>query len=88
MKLYTEEQVIEAMKLARHTYDTKDEIFKRFTPIELPSDEDILEECNKLPFEKHVDCGMYNDGQVDGFELGAKWMKEQILNQTYNNEKD
>ena len=55
--------------------------FSQLTPIELPSDEDILEECNKLPFEKHVDCGMYNDGQVDGFELGAKWMKEQILNQ-------
>ena len=54
-------------------------IFDGLTPIELPSDEEVLEECNKLPFEKHVDCGLYNDGQIDGFELGAKWMKEQIL---------
>ena len=76
MKLYTEEQV-------RKLLDKMDVIYslEELTPIELPSDEEILEECNKLPFEKHVDCGMYNDGQIDGFELGAKWMKEQILNQ-------
>ena len=89
MKLYTEEQVRIAIDIALNginQYYTP--IIDRIKPIELPSDEDILEECNKLPFEKHVDCGMYNDGQIDGFELGAKWMKEQILNQTYNNEKD
>ena len=71
MKLYTEEQVIEAMKLARHTYDTKDEIFKRFTPIELPSDEEI---------GKDIGSGMH-DFYKGGFIEGAKWIKEQILNQ-------
>jgi len=81
MKLYTEEQVNLAMQLATFTDDTYNQVLEKLTPIEMPSDEDIEEECNKLPFEKHVDCGMYNDGQIDGFELGAKWMKEQILNQ-------
>ena len=89
MKLYTEEQVRRAML---HSYlsgverpadylPIEESILNELTPIELPTDEDIEEECNKLPFEKHVDAGMYNDGQIDGFELGAKWMKEQILNQ-------
>jgi hypothetical protein len=70
MKLYTEEQVIEAMKLARHTYDTKDEIFKRFTPIELPSDEEIDELLERK-----------SSVNLLGFITGVKWMKEQILNQ-------
>ena len=87
MKLYTEEQVRKAMiKSLGYSDDVIGfypdvEILNKLTPIELPTDEDIEEECNKLPFEKHVDAGMYNDGQIDGFELGAKWMKEQILNQ-------
>ena len=87
MKLYTEEQVNTMLSRARlHNQDdtemfTNEYLIAYETPIELPSDEEIEKECNKLPFEKHVDCGMYNDGQIDGFELGAKWMKEQILNQ-------
>ena len=85
MKLYTEEQVNTMLSRARlHNQDdtemfTNEYLIAYETPIELPSDEEIEKECNKLPFEKHVDCGMYNDGQIDGFELGAKWMKEQIL---------
>ena len=76
MKLYTEEQVRSLLNKMDIIYSLED-----LTPIELPSEQEINEECNKLPFEKHVDAGMYNDGQIDGFELGAKWMKEQILNQ-------
>jgi hypothetical protein len=79
VKLYTEQQVIMAMHLTNTYKENYNQVLEQLTPIELPSDEEVLEECNKLPFEKHVDCGMYNDGQIDGFELGAKWMKEQIL---------
>ena len=78
MKLYTEEQVTEAMKLARHTYDTKDEIFKRFTPIELPSDEDIDAHLEKTHTKAVNPPNVY---YKTGFEKGAKWMKEQILKQ-------
>ena len=85
MKLYTEEQMLKVWRAGQKYWETSgasitfEELLEHEKPIELPSDEEILEECNKLPFEKHVDCGMYNDGQIDGFELGAKWMKEQLL---------
>ena len=59
----------------------EESIIKNLTPIELPSDEEIDAECRKLPYEKHLDDGRFNDGQITGFELGAYWMKEQILNQ-------
>jgi hypothetical protein len=31
-------------------------------------------ELNKLPYEKHLDDGGYNDGQIAGFERGARFM--------------
>lgn len=31
-------------------------------------------EIDKLPYEKHVDDGQYNDGVCDGFEMGARWV--------------
>ena len=76
MKLYTEEEIRKVL----HP-DLFHLILPRMTPIELPSDEEIGKEMDKLPFSKHVDDGLYNDGQLMGFELGAKWLKEQILNQ-------
>lgn len=33
----------------------------------------ISDEIDKLPYEKHLDDGQYNDGQRVGFELGAYW---------------
>ena len=36
-------------------------------------EEQLKIELDKLPYEKHVDDGQYNDGQLDGFELGARW---------------
>ena len=81
MKLYTEEQVRKAIRVAGQLVWEDEEIFASLPPIELPSDEEIGKEMDKLPFSKHVDDGLYNDGQLMGFELGAKWMKEQILNQ-------
>ena len=80
MKLYTEEQVLDAYnagnmdgRLNNMDYSTID----GFKPIELPSDEEI---------EKALPDGFphsdgYDAGKICGFEDGAKWMKEQILNQ-------
>ena len=75
MKLYTESELLKAMSYAR-SYDanwvmTENEILKLITPIELPSDEHIYNILRgKKMFEKDW-----------GFIEGAKWMKEQILNQ-------
>ena len=73
MKIYTTEQVNLAMQLATFTDDTYNQVLEKLTPIELPSDEKI----DKIA-EKTLGVSM------NGFRLGAKWMKEQILNQTYN----
>ena len=72
MKLYTEEQVREILKSTHiHTDNDVDMILPQFTPIELPSDEDIYSVLRgKKMFEKDWE-----------FIKGAKWMKEQILNQ-------
>ena len=75
MKLYTEEQVLKIIqKSVMDKPQTYYEVLKHYTPIELPSDEEIVK---------------YDDGSTklnprtyyDAFQDGAKWMKEQILNQ-------
>jgi hypothetical protein len=79
MKLYTEEQVIKAYKIGHndgHTgvFDCSIEELS-LTTIELPSDWDIDKEAFKVPFD-----GSDNFYDIS-FIKGAKWMKEQILNQ-------
>ena len=71
MKLYTEEQVNFAMRYATITKESYKEILKQLIPIELPSDEEIEKQTKDFMFEKNkaVFCN------------GAKWMKQQILNQ-------
>ena len=84
MKLYTEEQVKEAIKEARNYYDsvlTEEGIIQCLTPIELPSDEEIGLYLKSFPYTKHLDDGQYNDGVIVGAELAIEWMKEQIINQ-------
>ena len=76
MKLYTEEQVRTMLDLSKlNVYGTKiyskDELIEQQKPIELPSDEEIYNVLRgKKMFEKDW-----------GFIEGAKWMREQILNQ-------
>ena len=78
MKLYTEEQVRFITKaIYDHDFDpekTSDELVNELTPIELPSDEEI-EKKTVITFEQDDSVGKYI------FGAGAKWMKEQILNQ-------
>ena len=77
MKLYTEEQVNTMLSRARlHNQDdtemfTNEYLLSQETPIELPSDEEIEKQTKDFMFEKNkaVFCN------------GAKWMKQQILNQ-------
>ena len=70
MKLYTEEQVRKIYCIAYLGGHSKyimdfEEDVKLITPIELPSDDEI-EKANNTTID---------------FFYGAKWMKEQILNQ-------
>jgi hypothetical protein len=80
MKLYTEEQVMQAYKIGNEDgykgiFDCSIEELS-LTPIELPSDEEILNNACKNP----IADDFMNDRQI-GFVKGCKWMKEQILNQ-------
>lgn len=75
MKLYTEEQVKNFLK--ERTFMTEDAIDKLcapLIPIELPSDEEIEQEA----YYKVSDP---TENPYASFKSGAKWMKEQILNQ-------
>jgi len=75
MKLYTEEQVIQAFKdgfvtaINEGTYDYVNEYMDELTPIELPSDEEIDE-----IFPKKFQSSYLQN-------WGAKWMRDKILKQ-------
>ena len=72
MKLYTEEQVREIMKSTHiHTDNDVDMILPKFTPIELPSDEEI---------DMKIEDSNYSLECDTGFIIGAKWMRDKILN--------
>ena len=78
MKLYTEEQVkevyLEGWNDGQHdNIGYIDRVVYSLTPIELPSDEEIEELMNKN--------GYYEEDYDNIWREGAKWMKEQILNQ-------
>lgn len=85
-KLYTEFQIKKAIELSRsccisysgewrYDYEKEDEIFKLFTPIELPSDEEIkkiaIQESEKELSMSQLFCKLY-------LKYGAKWMRDKI----------
>ena len=77
MKLYTEEQVKMAIQMAdKYNYlITLEEcgILNQLTPIELPSDEEILHQSDEFELNSRESLGMHLS-----FEIGAKWMRDKI----------
>ena len=87
MKLYTEKQVMKAYNMGindGHNGAISLQINElSLTPIELPSDEEI-ENIMISKYPHSVGVGLNHLIKSDeriGFEEGAKWMREQILNQ-------
>lgn len=90
MKLYTEEQVKRAIKLARECdsdcwgvdfYNgTTDEIVVELTTIELPSDEEI-ENYADFAFPNAEKIGKETYSAYRGMKVGAKWVIELIKQQ-------
>jgi hypothetical protein len=73
MKLYTEEQIRNAMRADFILDEEIDNLINKLTPIELPSDEEIYIEAQskkdnikKLPFDSA------------SFQFGAMWLKDKI----------
>ena len=80
MKLYTEEQIRQSLMKHQNaamllSIEQIDYLIEEITPIELPNDEDIEKES---PFSSST-FG-FEQGQYQGFLLGAKWIKDKILN--------
>ena len=73
MKLYTEEQVIDILQSGSFPYNNEElnEILSELTPIELPSDEEIVDMSQEEPDD--------NLSPSEEFQRGAKWMKDKIL---------
>jgi len=75
MKLYTEEQVLQIIgNLNREYFVTPEELLEemKYTPIQLPSDEEIDEKAFQVPYDNTKD---FYDLQ---FIKGAKWMRDKI----------
>jgi len=68
MKLYTEKEIINALKLAHSQITSLQNVIDRLKPIELPSDEEIWDEGDKED----------NNGKHYAFTRGAKWMRDKI----------
>lgn len=82
MKLYTEEQVIDAItKSFLAEYPTNgNNILKQLKPIELPSDEEI-EKYADYAFPDAEKIGGESYTAMRGLKIGAKWVLEQIKQQ-------
>jgi hypothetical protein len=76
MKLYTEEQLKQIF--VTHYFITDKEL-EDLTPIQLPSDEEILHQSDEFELNSRESLGMHLS-----FEIGAKWMRDKI--QGGNNE--
>lgn len=93
MKLYTESQVRIAIQQARHYEDwwnmvyefETDDIIKDLTPIELPTDKEIRNvvfDYIEPPKQKPEESDGYNEYDMFcSFNVGAKWVIEQIKKQ-------
>ena len=75
MKLYTEEQIKKVLNPGLFYL-----IEPQLTPIELPSDEEIEDYAKEFVLS-HDFSRLTNPNHLANrcFQLGAKWMKEQIL---------
>ena len=84
MKLYTEEQVRDAIDMAREGVRSKDGIIDTLNfikpPIELPSDEEISAESMDL-FGKNS-TSINDILQYKAFKRGANWMRDKITEVT------
>ena len=79
MKLYTEEQVMKILFTTKQWGNlSNDYLIATVTPIEIPSDEEMEEYLQKTHTKAVNPLNVY---YRTGFESGAKWIKEQILNQ-------
>jgi hypothetical protein len=90
-KLYTEKQMrkvwnaayTDALGMDEEDYKPKffEDFIELLTPIELPSDEEILKKAKEEPDNLAI-----TESHRIGYIAGAKWLKDKILNQNNDND--
>lgn len=79
MKLYTEFELKFAMDTARCQQDlTFDEVLQQLTPIEIPSDMEIIAKSKQEPDNSDIETA----ARI-GYVAGAKWMRDKIGGDKY-----
>lgn len=86
MKLYAEEQVMNALRLAHSHIKPLQYVVDTLIPIELPSNEEIEDESNKeyqeqeQSYENSIEFFSFNNSNYlkSGFVEGAKWIRNKI----------
>ena len=82
VKLYTEEQVRDAIDMAREGVRSKDGIIDTLNfikpPIEIPSDEEIQKESKFKSNHNNPQAVQFNPALNIVWVEGAKWMRDKI----------
>ena len=81
MKLYTEEQVMNALKLAHSHIKPLQYVIDTLTPIKLPSDEEIYKEARRYEnYTKGMDelSAVQSASRYHGFMEGAAYVINKI----------
>lgn len=81
INLYTEEQVLNALRLAHSHIKPLQYVVHTLKPISLPSDEEIKKEAKDNCEYNQDSLRQFDSKFIDTFIEGAKWMKEQIKQQ-------
>jgi hypothetical protein len=80
MKLYTEEQVLKIIqKTVMDKPETYYEVLQHYTPIELPSDEEIEKIAQWVIDNRYAKSELNKVSDFEMYHHIIKWMKEQIL---------
>lgn len=85
-KLYTEEEVKRILKSTHiHTDNDVDMILRKFSPIELPSDEEIESKALETYQDYPSNPKWHTDWKhsSNDFTMGAKWMRDKIKRGQY-----
>ena len=77
IKIYTEQEVRKAIKMAdkpRYLLEFEEnEIISKLTPIELPSDEEVVAKSKEEPDNSDIEMA----ARI-GYVAGLKWMRDKI----------
>ena len=80
MKLYTEEQVLKIIqKTVMDKPETYYEVLQHYTPIELPSDEEIEKIAQWVIDNRYAKSELNKVSDFEMYHHIIKWKKEQIL---------